>query len=208
MRESIKDRVAIVGMGCTRFGERWKSGIEDLIAEAVDEALQDAGVELKDIQAIWFGSFTGGHQSEAHGPTGIVVSSALQSQGIPVTRLENACASGQEAVRGAALGIASKCYDLVLAIGAEKMKDVGGGGLGAGMPGRVETVYGSFGTASGRYAMAATAYFSKYGLSEEEGKRILAEIDIKSHYYGARNPRSHLRREITVEDVLNAPTIA
>ena len=56
MRESIKDKVAIVGMGCSRFGERWDAGIEDLIREAAFEALQDAGIELKDVQAIWLGT--------------------------------------------------------------------------------------------------------------------------------------------------------
>lgn len=208
MRESIKDRVAIVGMGSTKFGERWNAGIDDLIVEAVDEALQDAGVELKDIQAIWFGTLNGSQLTEAHCPTGMVVSSALQTHDIPVTRLENACASGQEAMRGASLGIASKCYDLVLAIGAEKLKDAGLAGLGAGMPGKAETVYGAFATAPSRYAMSATAYFSKYGLSSEEGKRVLAEIAVKSHYYGVRNPKSHLKIELTVEKALGAPIIA
>ncbi len=208
MRESLKDKVAIVGMGCTRFGERWEAGIDDLIVEAVDEALEDAGVELKDIQAIWFGTQYGSQQTEAHCPTGIIVSSALGTQGIPVTRLENACASGQEAVRGASLGIASKCYDLVLAIGAEKLKDAGVAGLGTATAGKAEAVYGVLNTPASRYAIAATAYFNKYGLSPDVGKRMLAEIDVKSHYYGARNPKAHLRKEITVDQALNAPMIS
>jgi acetyl-CoA C-acetyltransferase len=205
MRESIKDKVAIVGMGCTRFGERWDAGVEDLIKEATYEALEDAGVELKDIQAIWQGTI-GGFGETA---TGLLTSTALQTQYIPVTRVENACASGQEALRAATYGVASKVYDLVMALGVEKLKDPGFAGLGAlGMPGRYESVYGAFGTAPGRYAMAATAYFAKYGLSPEEGKRMLAEISVKSHYYGARNPKAHLRREITVELAMNAPIIA
>jgi acetyl-CoA C-acetyltransferase len=207
-RESIKDKVAIIGMGCTKFGERWDAGIEDLIVEATEEALQDAGVTIKDIQAIWVGTWLGSRYDEGGSPTGEIVSTALQTQNIPVTRLENVCASGQEALRGATLGIASKCYDLVLAIGVDKLKDKGTGGLGAGMPGRAESVYGAFGTPPARYAMAATAYFRKYGMSMEEGKRILAEIDVKSHHYGALNPKAHLKREITVEDALNAPMIA
>jgi acetyl-CoA C-acetyltransferase len=210
MRESIKDKVAIIGMGCTKFGERWDTGIEDLIKEATYEALEDANVELKEIQAIWQGTYIGSQIFEGgFGCTGLLTSTALQTQGIPVTRVENACASGQEALRGGAYGIASKVYDLVLALGVEKLKDTGFGGLGAlSMPGRLEPVYGAFGTAPGRYAMAATAYFSKYGFSADEGKRMLAEIDVKSHYYGARNPKAHLRREITVEDAMNAPIIA
>jgi acetyl-CoA C-acetyltransferase len=95
-----------------------------------------------------------------------------------------------------------------LAIGVEKLKDTGYGGLGPMFPGMWQPVYGAFGTPPGRYAMAATAYFSKYGLSPQEGKRVLAEISVKSHYYGARNPKAHLRREITVEEAVNAPIIA
>ncbi len=208
MRESIKDKVAVVGAGCSKFGERWDTGIEDLITEAANEACEDAGVEIKDIQAIWVGTFRGSQQNPGAAPTGLLVSSTLQTQYIPVTRVENACGSGQECMRGAAYGVASRTYDLVMAIGVEKLKDTGFGGLGAMYPGRWEPVYGAFGTAPGRYAMAATAYFAKYGLSPEEGKRVLAEISVKSHYYGARNPKAHLRREVTAEDVVNAPMIA
>jgi len=209
MRRSLKDKVAIVGMGCTRFGERWEAGIEDLILEATDEALNDAGVSLGDIQAIWLGTFSGSQISEGFAScTGILAASVLQTQNIPVTRVENACASGQEALRGATLAIASGAYDLVLAIGVEKLKDAGAGGLGIGQPGRQEIVYGAYSTAPARYAMAATAYFAKYGIKPEDGRRMLAEVDVKSHYYGARNPRAHLRREITLEDVLSAPIIA
>ncbi|OIP26622.1 MAG: acetyl-CoA acetyltransferase [Chloroflexi bacterium CG_4_9_14_3_um_filter_45_9] len=208
MRESIKDKVAIVGAGCTKFGERWDAGIDDMIKEAATEACEDVGVEIKDIQAIWVGTFRGSQQSGGVAPTGLVVSSALQTQYIPVTRVENACGSGQEAMRGATYGIASKVYDLVMAIGVEKLKDTGFGGLGTMYPGRWEPVYGAFGTGPGRYAMAATAYFAKYGLPPEEGKRILAEISVKSHHYGVHNPKAHLRREITVEDVIKAPIIA
>ncbi len=207
MRESIKDKVAIVGCGCTKFGERWDVGIDDLIIEASSEALEDANVDIKDIHAIWLGTEWGSQQNENELVTGLLVSSALQTF-VPVTRVENACGSGQEALRGGTYGIASKAYDLVMALGVEKCKDLGFGGLGPMYPGRHESVYGALGTPPGRYAMAATAYFAKYGLSPEEGKRILAEISVKSHYYGARNPKAHLRREITVETAVNAPIIA
>jgi len=200
MAESIKDKVAIVGTGCTKFGERWDVGIQDLIAEAAFEACDDAGVELKDIQAIWLGTEWGSHMEEGAVCTGVVLSQSLQTQYVPVTRIENACATGIDCLRGATYSVAAKAYDLVMALGVDKLKDVGFGGLGANMPG--------FGTAPGRYAMAATAYFSKYGLSPEDGKRLLAEISVKSHYYGVRNPRAHLRREVTVEQVINAPMIA
>ncbi len=207
MRESIKDKVAIVGMGCTQFGERWDADVEDLIKEAATEALEDAGIEIKDIQAGWVGTGRGSQQVPMGPCSAIIASSALQTQYIPFTRVENLCASGQEALRAAAHGIASKCYDCVLAIGVEKLKDTGYGGLGEMYPGKWEPLYGALGTPPGRYAMAATAYFSKFGLSPQEGKRVLAEISVKSHYYGARNPKAHLKREITVEEAVNAPMI-
>ena len=207
MRESIKDKVAIVGMGCTQFGERWDADVEDLIKEATTEALEDAGIEIKDIQAGWVGTGRGSQQVPMGPPSAIIASSALQTQYIPFTRVENLCCAGQEALRAAAFGIASKCYDCVLAIGVEKLKDTGYGGLGEMYPGKWEPLYGALSTPPGRYAMAATAYFAKFGLSPQEGKTILAEISVKSHYYGARNPKSHLKREITVEEAVNAPMI-
>ena len=204
--ESLKDKVAIVGMGCTPFGEFWDKDIVDLIVDAADEAFADANVTAKDIQAAWVG-----YTVQDNAMTGIILSSALQLQFIPVTRVENACGTGAETIRGAALGLASKTYDLVLALGFEKMKDAGFGGIGQAWPGKWHPVYGAapeVGGAVGRYALAATKYFSTYGLSPEEGKRMLAKISVKSHYNGSRNPKAMLRNRITIEQVLNAPIIA
>ena len=204
--ESLKDKVAIVGMGCTPFGEFWDKDIVDLIVEAADEAFADAGVTAKDMQAAWVG-----YTVSDTAMTGIILSSALQLQFIPVTRVENACGTGAETIRGAALGLASKTYDLVLALGVEKMKDAGFGGIGQAWPGKWHPVYGAapeVGGAVARYALAATKYFSTYGLSPEEGKKLLAKISVKSHYNGSRNPKAMLRNRITIEQVLNAPMIA
>jgi len=204
--ESIKDKVAIVGMGCTPFGELWDKDPIDLIVDAASEAFEDAGVEAKDIQAAWVG-----YTVADTAMTGIILSSALQLQFIPVTRVENACGTGADIIRGAALGLASKAYDLVLAVGWDKLKDAGFGGIGQAFPGKWHPVYGAapeIGGAVARYALAATRYFAKYGLSPEEGKRLIAKISVKSHHNGARNPKAWLQREITVEDVLNAPLIA
>lgn len=201
--ESIKDKVAIIGMGCTQFGELWHMDAYDLVVEAVTEACQDAGVELKDIQAAWVGTIAGTQVS------GATVSIPLQLQYIPVTRVENACASGIETVRAATFALVAKVYDLVLAIGFEKMKDLGYPGLHPHWtPEKWHPVYAAAGTAPGRFALAATRYFEHYGLTPEEGKRTLAKISVKSHYAGTRNPRAHLRREVTLEQVMNAPMIA
>lgn len=198
--ESIKDKVAIIGMGTSSFGELWDKGAEDLIVDAATEAFSDAGVESKDIQAAWFGTFDSGY-------TGQVLASPLQLQYIPITRVENACATGIDAVRNAAFGLIARAYDLVLVVGLEKMKDVGFGGL-LGAPGVFHPVYGAQATAPGRYSLAATRYFQRYGIKPEDGKRLLAQISVKSHYNGARNPKAHLRKEVTIEQVMNAPIIS
>ena len=209
MAESIKDKVAIVGMGCSQFGELWDKDIEDLIVEATYVAIEDAGVELNDIQAAWLGTTWGSQQVAGGGQvTGSLLSSALHLQYIPATRVENACGTGAEAVRAAVYGLACKAYDLALVVGAEKLKDVGFGGLGAATMAKWHPVYGTQGTAPGRYAMAATRYFAHYGLTAEDGKRMLAKISVKSHRNGARNPRAHLRKEVTIEQVEKAPMIA
>ncbi len=198
MPGSIKDRVAIVGMGCTQFGELWDKGPADLIVDAVNEAVADAGIEMKDIQAAWSGTLFSGSGGRS-------VSEALRLQYIPVSRVENACASGHEAVRGAAYAVAAGIYDVCLAVGYEKLKDEGMSGL-PGMENRTNTHYQS--SMPGVFGMMATRYFKRYGLSPEEGKTMLAKISVKSHHNGFLNPKAHLRREITLEQVLNAPIIA
>ncbi len=207
MAEGIKDKVAIIGMGCTKFGEHWDKGSEDLIVEAFTEAIEDAGIEKKDIQAAWYGSC---YDEFNVGKSALALSRTLKLPFIPVTRIENLCASGSEALRGAVYGVASGACDIALALGAEKLKDTGYGGLpemstSLGTKNRV--IFPGI-SAPGAFAMMANRYFSKYGMSVEEGKRVLAKISVNSHKNGAKNPKSHLKRVITEEDVLNAPIIA
>ncbi len=198
MSESIKDKVAIVGMGCTRFGELWDKGPSDLVIDAVSEACQDAGIERKDIEAAWVGTMFSGFGGRS-------ISEPLKLQYIPVTRVENACGSGHEAMRGATYAVASGTYDVCLAMGFEKLKDEGASGL-PGMENRSNTHYQS--TPPGMFAMMATNYFDKYDLSPEVGKAMLAKISVKSHKNALLNPKAHFRRELTVEQVLAAPIIA
>jgi len=202
MAESLKDKVAIIGMGCTQFGELWDKDVDDLIVDATSEAIEDAGIELKDIQAVWAGTANSG-------VNGSSVSATLQLQYVPVTRVENACATGIETIRNAAHALLAGAYDLVLAIGFEKLKDQGYPGLHPGkLSDKFHPIYPAGGTGPGRYALAATRYFQSYGLSPDEGKLTIGKISVRSHYSGARNPKAHLRREITLEQVLNAPMIA
>lgn len=206
--ESIKDKVAIVGMGCTQFGELFDKDTDDLVAEAAYEAFADAGIDRKDIQAGWVGS--------TRSSTGMTLSSPLQLQYIPATHVENACASAYEALRAAAYAVAAKVYDLVLAVGVDKLTDSGMGrgggfsvgGVAGGGQQSDHPVYGAGTTATGRYALSATRYFSRYGLSREEGKRMIGQASVISHYNGSRNPRAMFRRAVTIEEVINAPIIA
>ncbi len=210
MAEGIKDKVAIIGMGCTKFGELWDKSAEDLIVDVFKETIEDAGIEKKDIEAAFLGDF---FDEISLGKTAGVLSTTLKLPFIPVTRVENACATGSEALRAACYAVASGAYDIALALGVEKLKDTGYGGLPQSSV--ISNMIGTKGrfltpnrTAPGGFAMMATRYFSQYGLSPEEGKRTLAKISSKSHHNGTLNPKAHLRREVSVEAIMNAPIVA
>ena len=126
MATGIKDKVAIIGMGCTRFGERWNMGAEELMVEAFEECLADAGIEKKQIEAAWYGTC---FEEVSVGKSAIPMATTLRLPFIPVTRVENYCATGTEAFRGACYAVASGAYDICLALGVEKLKDTGYGGL-------------------------------------------------------------------------------
>ena len=197
--ESIKDRVAIVGMGCCKFGERWDTGTEDLLVESCYEAFEDAGIESKDIQAAWFAT-----QNQMSGQ---VLAQAIKTEYIPITRIENFCATGTDAMMNACFAVAAGVYDLVLVAGVEKLKDSGVGFLtgGGGQPSSqvMPPV-----PPPAQFALAANRYFHDYGLSYEEGKKLLAMIDVKNHHNGSLNPKAHFQREITLEQAINAPMMA
>jgi acetyl-CoA C-acetyltransferase len=197
--EGIKDRVAIVGMGCTKFGERWDVDGLDLLVEACYEAYEDAGINPSDIQAAWLG--TVGSFS-----TGQPLAQALKFNYIPITRVENACATATDAFRNACYAVAAGIYDIALAAGVEKLKDSGFTGLAIARPPSTEVDPAV--PPPAQFAFAATRYFHHYGIPYEEGKRILAQIAVKNHHNGCLHPKAHLRREITVEQALKAPMIA
>lgn len=200
--ESIKDKVAIVGAGCTKFGEHWDKSAQDLIVEAVYEALSDANIEPKDIQAAWLGIVWSGE-------SGVFLSHALRSRYIPVTRVENRCGSGIDALRNATYAVAAGAYDIVLAVGAEKLKDSGIVGVPAfGSEAHPAYSAGLGGGPAGEFAFRATRYFHRYGINPQKGKEALAKIAVKNHRNGALNPKAQFQREITLEQALNAPIIA
>ncbi|MHA1564753.1 MAG: acetyl-CoA acetyltransferase [Alphaproteobacteria bacterium] len=205
MAEGICDKVVILGMGCSHFGEHWEKNSEDLMIEAFGECVEDAGVETDQIDAAWFSTAI----EELHvGKSGVPLATALRLPNIPVTRVENFCASGTEAMRGAVYAVASGAADIALALGVEKLKDTGYGGLPQRNRGLVYSMYMPNASAPGAFAQLATAYQAKHGVDIGDLKRAMAQISVKSHANGAKNPRAHLRRLIDIDTVLNAPMIA
>ena len=205
MATGIRDKVAILSMGCSRFGERWDAGPEDLMLEAFNEALQTSGIEKAQIGAAWLGVCL---EENNVGKTAGPLAQALRLPGIAATRVENACATGSEALRGAAYAIASGAYDFVLALGVEKLKDTGYGGLPVRTRGVNNDLWLPNTTAPGAFAQLASAYAAKHGVDLKDLKRAMAHVSIKSHDNGSLNPKAHLRNRITEEDVFKAPTIA
>ena len=205
MASGIRDKVAVIGMGCSKFGERWSDNAEDLMLEAFSEAVTDASIEKNEIGAAWFSTAI----EEQHvGKSGIPLAMALRLPHIPVTRVENYCASGSEAFRGAVYAVASGACDIALALGVEKLKDTGYGGLPQRSRGAVNDMYWSNMSAPGAFAQLASAYQSKHGVARGDLKRAMAHVSVKSHDNGAKNPKAHLRKRIDEDRVMNAPMIA
>jgi len=208
MATGIKDKVAIIGMGCSRFGERWEAGAEELMVEAFQECLADAGIEKKEIEAAWFGSCL----DEVNvGKSALPLSMTLRLPMIPVTRVENFCATGTEAFRGACYAVASGAYDICLALGAEKLKDTGYGGLPSFTGSNAGTLTWQWFpnlTAPGAFAQLASAYAAKYKVKDQDLKRAMAHVSAKSHANGVLNPKAHLRKVVTEDQVMASPIIA
>ncbi|HVN70786.1 MAG TPA: acetyl-CoA acetyltransferase [Desulfomonilia bacterium] len=207
MASGIKDKVAILGMGCSKFGERWNDSPEDLMVEAFQECIADAGISKNEIQAAWMGVC---FDEINVGKSALSASLALRLPNISVTRVENFCASGTESFRGAVYAVASGACDIALALGVEKLKDIGYGGLPefSSALGIANSLWFPNLTAPGGFALLATAYAAKYGLDIQEVKKAMAHISVKSHANGALNPKAHLRRPVTEEQVLMSPMIA
>lgn len=207
MTTGIRDKVAIIGMGCTRFGERWEDGAEELMVEAFTECIKDAGLEKNDIQAAWLGTCI----DEVNvGKAAVPLSTSLRLPFIPVTRVENYCASGTESFRGAVYAVASGAYDICLSMGVEKLKDTGYGGLpgGGSSSGSLIWLWWPNLTAPGAFAQLASAYAAKYGIEDQDLKRAMAQVSVKSHENGVLNPKAHLRKKVTIDQVMAAPIIA
>ena len=195
----IRDRVAIVGMGCTDFGEHWDRGVDDMVAKASYDALDNAGVAKDDIDAAWIGTL-------GSGASGLTLSRPLQLQYKPVTRVENYCATGSDSFRNACYAVASGAYDVVLATGVEKLKDTGFSGLTVALPASDGT--NTTLSAPALFSLLVPAYSKRYGVDPEQMKEVLTRIAWKNHHNGALNPRAQFKREVPKEAIACSPNIA
>lgn len=186
MVTGIRDRVAIVGMECTRFGEHWESAAEDLMVDAFHEALQDAGIGRDDIDAAWLSVC---FDEINVGKSGLPLSETLRLPFVPVTRVENFCASGTEALRGAAYAVAAGACDIALALGVEKLKDTGYGGLPVQSRGTLIPQWWANLPAPGAFALLAPAYCARHGFAPADLRRAIAHVSVKSMPMARRTPR-------------------
>ena len=205
MATGIKDRVAVIGMGCTQFGERWDKGADDLMVEAFEEAIADAGIDRSQIEAAWMGNAL---DDISVGNSALPLAHALRLQTIPVSRVENMCATGTEALRAATYAVASGAVDFALALGVEKLKDTGYGGLPLKTKGLANDLWMPYGSAPGTFAQLAGAYTARHGVDAADLKRAMGHVSWKSHQNGALNPKAHLRNPVDMEKILSAPMIA
>ncbi len=195
----ITDRVAIVGMSCTPFREHWEAGHDDLVIDAAQAAYAAAGVAQDDVDAFWYGT-------AQSGMSGVSLAAPLKIRSKPVTRVENMCATGSEALRQAAYAVASGAYDTAMAIGVEKVKDAGYQGLNAfPIPndGTKRTL-----TAAAMFSLVLPAYAEKYGVGIDELRRVVARIASKNHANGVHNPLAQFRREMSVDAICNMAAVA
>lgn len=199
------ERVAIVGIGQTKFGEHWKLSLRDLMAEAGGKAVGDAGIAGKEIQAIYGGTMSTGRMiGQEH--IGALIADSMGLNPIPSTRVENACASGGTALREAYLAVSGGHYDLVVAGGVEKMTDVyteqASLALGGAADQEWEVFFGA--TFPALYALIATMHMHKYGTTEEQ----LARVAVKNHHNGSLNPLAQFPFEVTIEKVMASPKVS
>jgi acetyl-CoA C-acetyltransferase len=205
MPKGIKDKVAILGMGCSKFGERWDASPEDLMVEAYNEAMLDAGIAPEQLDAAWFST----HMDDVGvGRGGTPMGIALRLPNIGVTRVENFCAGGSEAIRAAVYAVAAGACDIAIALGVEKLKDTGYGGLPTATVGTYIPQWYPNAVAPANFAQLASAYQTRHGVDPALLKRAIAHVSVKSHANGAKNPKAHFQQAVSMEQVLKAPIIA
>lgn len=199
--------VAIIGVGCTEFGELWDKSFRELFVEAGISAIEDANIQGGKIDALYVGNMSGGRFIEQEHLGALIADYAgLANFHTPSTRVEAACASGGLALRQGIIAVASGYHDIVIAGGAEKMTDVDvettTDALAAAADREWEGVMGA--TFPGLYAMIARLHMHKYGTTQEQ----LAAVAVKNHHNGTMNPKAQFQNEISIETVLNSVMVA
>ena len=199
--------VAIVGIGCTKFGEMWDKSFRDLFIEAGLMALEDAGMSGADVEALYGGNMSSGVFIEQEHVGALIADySGLISNSVPSTRVEAACASGGLALRSGIIAVASEYHDIVISAGIEKMTDVGPekamDALAAASDREWEAALGA--TFPGLYAMMARAHMDEFGTTRVQ----LAQVAVKNHYHGSMNPKAQFRNTITIDAVISSPLVA
>ena len=197
-------RVAVIGVGVTKFGKHERTCAE-LFAEAAADAIQDAGVSPRAIQALYYGNVVGG-EGEHQLHMGPLAASVLGIPTVPTTRFETACATSHAAFRHAVMEIAAGVSDVVLVGGAERVLN---------LPTDAATEYFAYAsdaifeqptgiTFPGVFALIARAHMAKYGTTEEQ----MAHVAVKNHRHGALNPKAQFQKEITLEQVMKSAKVA
>jgi len=200
--------VAVVGAGMIRFGELFEKSLEDMIFESYENCLKsvDKGIKEDAIEAAWFGCCLPGTSLRKEIVSGATLSNALTFYDKPVSRVENACCTGSDALRQAAFAIKAGVYDVVLVVGAEKMRDIPGR---ESMIGQANTAYHQWWqprglTGPAMYGQFGVAHMAKYGTKKEH----FAMVAVKNHHNGTLDPYAHFQFEVTMEQVMNAPMIS
>jgi acetyl-CoA C-acetyltransferase len=199
-------KVAVIGIGNSKFGVRQDVNISELAFEAVRPALEDASLEARHIPFVALGSVGAGAWYEELLPA-VVISEYCGMTGAGLVRCEAACASGSAAFFTAYSAIASGHVDVAMAMGVEKMREIDSATAmeWIGRAGYYLWEFHNFGvTFPAYYALHANAHMAKYGTTEED----LALVAVKNHKYGSMNPIAHLQNRVTVDDVLNSMVIA
>lgn len=199
------NKVAVVGVGLTKFGELWDYSYRDLITLAGVEAIEDAGIEGKEIQEIYGGSMSPGlFALQEH--ISAMIADYAGLRGIPATRVEAACASGGLALRQAYLSIRSGRNDLVVVGGVEKMTDLPTQSAMIALMGAGDEEWEAFQgiTFPGLYALMARRHMIEYGTTLEQ----LSQVSVKNHFNASLNEKAQFKFKVTLEQVMNSSLVA
>jgi acetyl-CoA C-acetyltransferase len=198
-------RVAIVGVGMTKFGEDWDRGFRDLIMEAGIKALEDANMRGEEIDALYGGTMAAGRLIGQEHITALIADN-MGLNPIPATRVEAACASGGVALRSGYIAVASGLHDNVVVGGVEKMTDVSVEEATSALGGAGDQEWELFmgATFPSVYALMARRHMHEYGTKEEQ----MAQVAVKNHSNAAKNPFAQFQKEVSLEEVMKSKVVA